>query len=132
LFSRIVTDWFYRIPAIRLAEAYASRRAGSAHLYEFAWQPATFDQRIGACHASELPFVFDNLHDKSFTALLGPNPPQQIADTMHSAWVAFATTGDPGWPPYDAATRSTMRFDTNSKVIEDPQARERALWDGHR
>lgn len=37
--ARLVTDWFYRIPALRLAEAYAQRRRGSAYVYEFAWQP---------------------------------------------------------------------------------------------
>jgi carboxylesterase type B len=30
---------------------------------------------------------------------------------MHSAWTAFATTGNPGWPSYAKADRATMRFD---------------------
>jgi len=38
-------------------------------------------------------------------------PPQQLADTMHAAWVAFATTGDCGWPKHDLSRRATMRFE---------------------
>ena len=48
---------------------------------------------------------------------------------MHSAWVSFATRGDPGWPEYDLKRRATMRFDTTSELVEDPHSAERALWE---
>ncbi|MFF0751721.1 carboxylesterase/lipase family protein [Streptomyces sp. NPDC004267] len=131
LLATIATDWFYRVPAIRLAEA-RTGQPGTTHLYEFAWRPPTFDGLLGACHAAELPFVFDNLHDRAFTALLGAEPPQELADTMHAAWVSFAATGDPGWPAYDLDERRTMRFDTHSAVLGDPRADERVLWEGRR
>ncbi len=41
-------------------------------------------------------------------ALTGPDAPQELADAMHRAWVDFATTGDPGWPSWDA--RRPVRF----------------------
>ena len=63
---------------------------------------------------------------------MGANPPQQVADTMHSAWVAFATSGSPGWPQYDLSRRTTMRIDTTSEVVDDPRSAERALWEGLR
>ncbi|MFD9128378.1 carboxylesterase/lipase family protein [Kitasatospora sp. NPDC059571] len=131
LLAAIATDWFYRIPAVRLAEA-RTGLPGATYMYEFAWQPPTFDGRLGACHAAELPFVFDNLHDKAFLGLLGPEPPQELADTVHAAWASFATGGDPGWPAYDPDTRRTMQFGTPSEVLTDPRPRERALWDGLR
>jgi para-nitrobenzyl esterase len=56
--------------------------------------------------------------------------PQSLADAMHGAWVAFSSTGDPGWPRYDTDRRATMRFDTVSCVIEDPRSFERRLWAG--
>ena len=65
-------------------------------------------------------------------ALAGPNPPRQLADMMHAAWVAFARTGNPGWPRYDLTRRATMRFDTASEVVDDPRATERVLWEGVR
>lgn len=127
LLSAIQTDWFFRIPAIRLAEA-----KSPSWMYEFAWRPSTFDGRLGACHAAELPFVFDNLNDKSFHPLLGTNLPQSLADTMHKAWISFATTGSPGWPTYSEETRTTMIFNTESATQDDPRPTERQLWTGHR
>ena len=132
LLAAIATDWFYRIPAIRMAEAHARQSAGATYMYEFAWQPPMFEGRIGACHTIEMPFVFDNLDKKGFEGLMGLNPPQQVADAMHAAWVAFATSGNPGWPQYDLKRRATMRFDTTSEPVEDPGAAERVLWEGRR
>jgi para-nitrobenzyl esterase len=134
LLAAILTDWYWRIPAIRLADAHA--RGGSAtYMYEFAWPSPELNGRIGACHALEIAFVFDTL-DKGFVPMLGPflgtAPPQRLADTMHAAWVSFATSGDSGWPKYDLGRRATMRFDTTSAVVDDPRAAERALWEGLR
>jgi para-nitrobenzyl esterase len=132
LLAALITDWFFRIPAIRLAEAHA-KNGGSAHMYEFAWRSPLFDGRFGAAHAVEIGFVFDNLRREGAMGLTGGEPPQALADAMHRAWVAFATSGEPGWSPYDSATRSVMRFDeAGGKVVNDPAAEERQLWDGIR
>ncbi|MCQ4079618.1 carboxylesterase family protein [Streptomyces sp. RB6PN25] len=132
LLAAVTTDWFFAIPALRLAEAHAACGAARTYLYEFAWQSPAFDGRIGACHVAELGFVFDNLHDKGLAPLIGERPPQQLADTMHAAWVAFATSGDPGWAGYGADHRTVMRFDTVSRTVTDPRPMERALWEGLR
>ncbi len=100
-------------------------------MYEFAWHSLQFNGRLGACHALEIPVVFDTL-GYGTEALLGPNPPQRLADTMHATWMAFATTGDPGWPKYEPEHRATMHFDTTCEVVDDPLARERALWESLR
>jgi carboxylesterase type B len=130
LLAAIQTDWYWRIPAIRLADAHASR-AAATYMYEFTWRSPQFGGRLGACHALEIPFVFDTLGHGTET-LWGPAPPQSLADAMHAAWVAFATGGDPGWPRYDLRRRATMRFGEPSEVVDDPQRAERALWEGVR
>jgi carboxylesterase 2/para-nitrobenzyl esterase len=130
LLAAIQTDWFWRIPAIRLADAHA-RSAASTYMYEFAWRSPQFNGLLGACHALEIPFVFDTLGSGT-EPLWGTNPLQQLADTMHAAWVAFGVNGDCGWPKYDLSRRATMRFDTTSEVVYDPRSAERALWDGVR
>ncbi|MFF0558875.1 carboxylesterase/lipase family protein [Streptomyces sp. NPDC004266] len=129
LLDAVATDWFYRIPAVRLAEA-----VPGSYLYEFAWRSPRFEGRLGACHALELPFVFDRLHDPSYAPLLGAHPPQDLADAVHGAWVAFAKTGSPGWKAYDGETRTTMTFATEPgpAPVDDPRARERLLWEGVR
>jgi carboxylesterase type B len=130
LLAALQTDWFWRIPAIRLADAHA-KGAAATYMYEFAWRSPQFDGRLGACHALEIPFVFDTL-GKQTERLWGPEPPERLARTMHAAWVAFATSGDCGWPRYDLGHRATMRFDTSSGVVDDPRRAERALWEGVR
>ena len=115
-----------------MAEAHARQSAGATYMYEFAWQSPMFDGRIGACHALEMPFVFANLDKKGFEGLVGTNPLQQVADVMHAAWVAFATSGNPGWPQFDLQRRATMRFDTTSQLVEDPRSAERVLWEDRR
>jgi carboxylesterase 2/para-nitrobenzyl esterase len=130
LLAAIQTDWYWRIPAIRLADAHA-KNSSATWMYEFAWRSPQFGGFLGACHSLEIAFVFDTLGCET-EPLLGPTPPQQLAGAMHGAWVAFATSGDPGWPRYDLSRRATMRFDTTSRVVDDPLTRERTLWEGMR
>ena len=130
LLAAVKTDWWVRIPALRLADAHAAA-GGATYMYEFAWAVPG----LGAVHALEVPFVFDQLRNNAplFQMLfMGTEPPQELADTMHSAWVSFARSGHPGWPRYDLARRATMRFDLESEVVDDPRAWERSLWQGHR
>ncbi|MBP6012116.1 MAG: carboxylesterase/lipase family protein [Alphaproteobacteria bacterium] len=134
ILAAVQTDWWCRIPAIRLAEARVGA-PGATYMYEFAWPSPAAGGLFGACHALEIAFVFDTLDkgaDQMLGPLLGPEPPQSLADAMHKAWVAFAATGNPGWPKYDIRHRATMRFDAVSKVIDDPRRWERELWQGVR
>jgi para-nitrobenzyl esterase len=132
LLAEIQSDWWCRIPAQRLADARA-RSSGGTYVYEFGWPSPAFGGVFGACHALEIPFVFDTLDlgpRQMQGALLGDAPPQALADAMHGAWTSFASTGDPGWPRYDGIRRPTMRFEVESRVLDDPRAAERAIWDG--
>ncbi|MEV5981932.1 carboxylesterase family protein [Streptomyces sp. NPDC052114] len=97
--SAALGDALFGAGSRRLAEAH-----GRAHVYEFAWRSPAVGGLLGAAHTVELPFVFDRL---GLPALRGPHgllgtaePPGALAEEMHAAWVAFARTGDPGWPPF--------------------------------
>lgn len=109
VFGQIATEFLLRAPLLRLA---AARRAPT-FVYEFAWQSPVRDLR--AAHALELGFVFDALDDEETKRMAGHEAPQSLADEMHAAWVAFAHTGDPGWPAY-RADRLTRVFDTDSRT----------------
>jgi para-nitrobenzyl esterase len=126
--AAMITDWYFRVPAIRMAEARADAPSAT-FAYEFAW-PSPVD-RLGACHALEIGFVFDTLREPGSNWLGGPDAPQSLADNMHARWVAFAKDGDPGWPAYDTESRSVMTFDGDgATLVNDPRADERRLWDG--
>lgn len=121
-----LTDQFFRVPALRLAEGRADATAPT-FVYEFDW--GTPVQDLGACHALEIGFVFDNLAVSGQMA--GANPPQELASDMHARWIAFARGGDPGWEAYSVARRAVMRFASPaSGVVLDPRGDERVLWDG--
>jgi para-nitrobenzyl esterase len=130
LLADIATDWFFRLPAIRLAEAQAP--GGRAWVYEFSWPSPQFSGRLGACHALELGFTFDTLEHEAHGALMGTAAPQELADAMHGAWVRFVTDGDPGWAPYETRRRPVQDFGEKVQVVDDPRGAERALWDGIR
>jgi para-nitrobenzyl esterase len=125
------TDRVFRIPAIRLAEAVVAS-ATPAYMYLFAWETPAFGGVLRSCHALELPFVWDALDQGGVDVFTGTGPERQaLARDMHRRWIAFARTGDPGWPAYDTERRSVMVFDGNDdRVVDDPAGDERRLWDG--
>ncbi|TDB86192.1 carboxylesterase/lipase family protein [Actinomadura sp. KC216] len=126
LMAAILTDGMFRVPADRAAAGHAAS-GGRTWMYEFAWRSPTFD--VGACHALELGFVFDNLTGAP-GSLAGSNPPQELADRMHRAWVDFAVRGDPGWARYEPSTRAVQVFDgPGDRVVLDPLGDDRKLWE---
>ncbi|MFC1895547.1 carboxylesterase family protein [Thermodesulfobacteriota bacterium] len=132
LMIAMTTDHMFRIPAIRLAEARFAL-GESVWMYLFCWNSRAFEGRLKATHALEIPFAFDNLDRSGVDVFLGDgSTPQGVADVMHRAWTAFIRNGDIGWDQYDVQRRATMRFSEVSEVVDDPDGRERAAWEGLR
>jgi para-nitrobenzyl esterase len=129
----VANDYAGRIPMIRLAEQQV-QQGGQVWMYRFDWPSP--HPNFGACHALEVPFVWNTQEPALLHELLGATPPRDLARKMQAAWMAFAHTGDPGvpellsWPAYDLERRATMIFHEVSQVIDDPQAVERRAWDG--
>jgi para-nitrobenzyl esterase len=126
--AAIVTDWFFRVPAIRVAEA----RGENTWMYRFDYRSPALGGTLGSGHGVEIPFVFDTIEHPSTHARIGEDPPQAVADTVHGIWVRFVTDGDPGWPAYDTATRTTALLTEKQQVVSDPAGSERALWENSR
>jgi len=132
ILAAVVTDWFFRIPPIRVAEARAAAGAGATWMYRFD-RPEPEDNRgFGACHAAEIPFVFDTIAREDIRPLIGDTPSQVVADQAHRVWVDFITHGNPGWAPYDTARRTTGLLTETVAAVDDPDGDERALWGGIR
>ncbi|HZC62053.1 MAG TPA: carboxylesterase family protein [Streptosporangiaceae bacterium] len=132
ILAAVVTDWFFRIPAIRVAEARAASGAGGTWLYRFDHPEPAANHRLGACHGAEVPFVFDTISRDEVHPLIGDTPAQAVADQAHRVWVNFVTSGDPGWPAYDTASRTTGLLAETLHIADDPAADERVRWDGIR
>ena len=127
LLCALMTDRFFRLPMLNAAQARLTA-AGPAptYLYEFAWQSPALG--LGAAHAVEIPFVFDNLTCADAETIIGTEAPAALAREMHAAWVRFASTGDPGWPPFDAHFPVMIFGGEQAEVVPDPRSDERQSW----
>ncbi|MFE7440910.1 carboxylesterase/lipase family protein [Streptomyces chartreusis] len=132
LLAAVITDWFYAIPALRYAEARAASGAGPTWVYRFDHLEPADNHGLGACHGSEVPFVFRSEGDDSVRARIGDRPSPSAAATAHEAWTSFAREGTPGWDPYDTTRRPTALIAEKVHVADDPARDERRVWDGIR
>jgi para-nitrobenzyl esterase len=133
ILAAVISDWFFRIPPIRVAEARAASATGSTTwMYRFDRPEPQDNHRLGACHGAEVPFVFDTATREEVRPLIGNTPSQAVADQVHRVWVDFITRGNPGWAPYDTTRRTTGLLAETVTPVDDPAASERVLWDGIR
>jgi para-nitrobenzyl esterase len=130
--AAVITDWFFRIPPIRVAEARAASGASHTWMYRFDRPDPPHNHGLGACHGAEVPFVFGTIARDEVFPLIGDTPSQTVADHGHRVWVDFITNTDPGWAVYDLASRTTGLLTENINPVHDPAANERVLWDGIR
>ena len=124
----LVTDRFFRNPTFAAAAArLAAGGPAPTYVYEFGWQSPV--QGLGAAHAVEIPFVFDNLASPDAQLAVGTEPPAALASDMHATWVRFAATGDPGWAAFDASYPvRVFGGPDDGLVVLDPRGDERASW----
>jgi para-nitrobenzyl esterase len=134
VFFRATTDSRDWRPALVEIERRAAQPKGAAptYSYQLDWGSPTQPQ-MRACHSLDLPFLFDNVAISN--ALTGTGPEAyKLAEQMSSAYIAFAHTGNPNtpalphWPAYDLAHRSTMTFNVECKVVDDPRSNPRKLF----
>lgn len=129
--------------SILIAERKAAQHAAPVYAYVFDYQlerlvPGT-NHPIGAMHALEIAFKFDNV---AASGLPGqPNwaggKPERIAAgrNMSALWAGFARTGVPSapgvpeWPAYSVDRRATMLIDDHCRVVDDPTGPERRFWE---
>lgn len=138
LWEAIQTDRIFRYPAARLAELQA-RHEPRTYQYLFDWTPRVARQRIGSCHALEIPFVFGTLGHPLLRLLFGGagGGARELSRTLREAWVAFARDGEPkapaldAWEPYDARRRATMVLGPQCGVVCAPLDEERRFWEPH-
>jgi para-nitrobenzyl esterase len=135
LVCALMTDRVFRIPAVRLAQAQLPH-APRVSMYRFDYPSTAFDGILAACHAIEIPFVFDNLDRGGAAMFLGgvDDDTRRLASRASRAWLATARTGDPShedldWPAYDTDRRATCVLDRVPAVEDDPGADLRRLWD---
>ena len=129
LWSAIETDRIFRMPGLRLAETQVAHDP-RVYSYLFTWRSPMMGGLVGACHALELGFMFGSYNDPGMADFSGSGPAADaLSERMMDAWLAFAKSGDPGWAPYTAASRTTAIFGERSEIARAPYEEERRAWD---
>lgn len=130
--AQVFTDSGFRRSAITQAERKAALGKAPAYMYLWNWESPGHGGKFGAVHGTDVSASFHQVRDN----IVGVGDPtgKVMCDRLASAWVAFAKTGDPNnpnlprWPAYDATTRATMVFDTDTRVENDPRGEIRKFW----
>ncbi|WP_420873737.1 carboxylesterase/lipase family protein [Nocardia huaxiensis] len=131
------TDAAFRMPSHWVAEAHSEHSPTWMYRFDHA-TPMLKAARVGAGHATELPYVFGNFgsFDRDPTFWLGGRKAaQEVSGRMMRRWLAFAAYGVPAaidgskhWPPYNACTRSTLVIDNADRVVDDPDRDRNSVW----
>lgn len=133
------TDAAFRMPAHWVADGHAQHSPTWMYRFDYA-TPMLRAARVGAGHATELPYVFGNFgtinHDPTFW-LGGRKTATDISGRIMRRWLAFATYGVPAaldgskhWPPYRLPARTTLVIDTADRVVDDPDRDLHTAWGG--
>ena len=125
--TEFCNDIVFRVPALAQAARH-SDAGGKSYIYYFGKEST--DPEMGACHASELAYIFHNEADGGFSGTVDT----ELADKLCTAWANFARTGDPSiegveWTPYNSETRATMVIgnDSSMRMENDWLGAQRAL-----
>ncbi len=133
----VARDIGFRMPSIWFAEGH--RDVAPVYLYRFDFStPMLRLLRIGAAHATELPYVWGNLvagpKDPTFK-LGGLKAGKTVSARIRTRWLNFAVdgnpagpTGDPKWRPYRKEDRATLVIDAQDRVVDDLDREVRAAW----
>ena len=133
LHSQLMTDLGFARFAHAQAENRASRQGG-APVYKYLWEwtcPA-FEGKFGALHAMDVSASLYNARDGILGS--GSRDAKLMCETLSSALLAFAKTGDPNnstiphWPRFDISQRATLVFDRHTRTEQDPHGELRKLW----
>lgn len=104
--------------------------------YRFDWESRAHNGVLRACHAMELPFVFNTLDAPGVRNFTGTsNDQSQLVSQMHSTWIAFVRDGVPrtpevtNWPQCNKDHRYTMIFNVECRVTEELDDEVLRLWE---
>lgn len=133
----LTRDFGFRLPTLWIVEAHS--RYAPTWLYRFDYAtPMLKALKIGATHATELPYVFGNIAHgpREITYLLGGlSTARRVSERMQHRWLAFAEAGtplglegEPEWRAYDRDGRSTLVIDKHDTVVADLDGPLRAAW----
>jgi para-nitrobenzyl esterase len=132
MLTMVNTDKVWAEPARFTARAFVAKGT-PAYIYRFSYvSPSTQTRmRYGAAHASEIPYVFNNLGSRG-GATVTPKD-QEVARIMNTYWADFAKTGNPNgpglpkWPLCDPSKNEIIEFQPDGTPVGKPDPQKARL-----
>lgn len=129
MLTMVNTDKVWAEPARFTAAAFAAKGI-PAYIYLFSYVSPSMQQRMrfGTAHASEIPYVFDNLRGRE-GAPMAPED-EEVAKMMNNYWTNFAKTGNPNgkglskWPVYDPKKNEILEFRSDGSAVGEPDPKK--------
>ncbi|MDH6675836.1 para-nitrobenzyl esterase [Rhodococcus sp. LBL1] len=133
----ISRDAAFRMPALWVADAHSKHSPTWVYRFDHS-TPLLKAARVGAGHATELPYVFGNFGtlnpDPTFW-LGGRKSAFEVSGRVQRRWLAFARHAVPAaldgskhWAPYTVGNRSTLLIDNHDTLVPDPDHAMRVAW----
>ena len=101
-----------------------------SYLYFFDWHSPVHNDRMGAYHTLDIPFVFYNM-DIGASMTGSSQSRYELGHVMSAAWAAFARNGNPNhadmpnWPAFNPTDLPTMMFGGEVRALNDPNREAR-------
>lgn len=132
MLSMVNTDKVWAEPARFTANAFTSK-GDPTYIYLFSYVPVSMQQRMryGAAHASEIPYVFNNLSGRNGAAVAPKD--QEVAEMMNSYWANFAKSGNPNgkglpkWSVYNTQKNELLEFRLDGSAASAPDPKKARL-----
>ncbi|MBU9224635.1 carboxylesterase/lipase family protein [Burkholderia multivorans] len=124
----LVGDERYSIPTMQLLDLHSA--VAPCWRYRFDGPTPGFSPERRGAHGAECASVWKIGMDDADA------PTRRMCAAVQEAWIEFARTGVPAspnfpaWAQYESRRRLTMMIDVESKMVADPEASTRALWQG--
>lgn len=123
LLTMVNTDKVWAEPARFTANAFEKKGAHS-YIYLFSYVPESMKERFiyGAPHASEIPYVFNNLNARWGINMVTQSD-VEVAEKMNAYWINFAKTGNPNgvglpnWPIFSEKSNKLLEIQADGNVV---------------
>jgi len=121
--SNLMTDWTFSMHTLQLLEQHKDKSFG----YFFNEPSPLLDGKLGAYHASELPYVFGSANKEFFKDFCSDKS-YEISNFFQVSWTQFAKTGSPSshlmdWDIYE--NNSSITFINSRPKIKTFKNKDR-------